>query len=66
MVRQVQAFEKRGVMIHYIVVFTVIGALPLLVFLATLGAHLTWILALYFNRRFFAVKASTNKLREAL
>ena len=41
-------------MIHYIVLFTVIGALPLLLFLATLGAHLTWILTFYFNRRFFS------------
>jgi len=66
LVRHVQAFEKRGVMIFYIVFFAVINALPLLVFLATLGAHLTWILSLYFNRRFFAVKASTSKLKEAL
>jgi len=65
-VRQIQAFEKRGVVIHYIVLFTVIGALPLLFFLATLGAHLTWILALYFNRRFFAVKANVNTVTEAL
>ena len=65
-VRQVQAFEKRGVMIHYIVLFAVIGALPVLIVLATLGAHLTWILSLYFNRRFFAVKANANTLREAL
>jgi phosphatidylglycerophosphate synthase len=56
-VRQVQAFQKRGVMIHYIVLFTVMGALPVLFFLATLGAHLTWILTLYFNRRFFAQPA---------
>jgi len=64
-VRQVQAFEKRGVMIHYIVLFALLGALPLLFLLATLGAHLTWILSLYFNRRFFAVKAKPNTLREA-
>jgi phosphatidylglycerophosphate synthase len=56
-VRQVQAFQKRGVVIHYIMLFTVIGALPVLFFLATLGAHLTWILTLYFNRRFFAQPA---------
>lgn len=65
-VRQVQAFQKRGVMIHYVLIFTVIGALPLLFFLATLGAHLTWILSLYFNRRFFAVKANANTVTEAL
>lgn len=52
-VRQVQAFQKRGVVIHYIVLFTIIGALPVLFFVATVGAHLTWILTLYFNHRFF-------------
>jgi phosphatidylglycerophosphate synthase len=53
-VRQVQAFQKRGVVIYYVVLFAVIGALPLLFCLATLGAHLTWILTLYFDHRFFA------------
>ena len=53
-VRQVQALQRRGVVIHYIVLLTVIGALPVLFFLATVGAHLTWIVILYFNRRFFA------------
>jgi phosphatidylglycerophosphate synthase len=71
-VRQVQAFQKRGVVIHYIVLFTVIGALPLLFVLATLGAHLTWILTLYFNRRFFSqsvqsgANAKVNTLKEVL
>jgi hypothetical protein len=53
-VRQLQAFVRRGILVHYIVIFTLIGALPLIFFLATLGAHLTWMLTLYFNRRFFA------------
>jgi phosphatidylglycerophosphate synthase len=71
-VRQVQAFQKRGVVIHYIVLFTVIGALPLLFVLATLGAHLTWILTLYFNRRFFSqptqsgAKPNVSTFKEAL
>jgi phosphatidylglycerophosphate synthase len=71
-VRQVQAFQKRGVLIHYIVLFTVLGALPVLFFLATVGAHLTWILTLYFNRRFFSqsvqggAKANVSTFKEAL
>jgi phosphatidylglycerophosphate synthase len=71
-VRQVQAFQKRGVVIHYIVLFTIIGALPVLFFLATVGAHLTWILTLYFNHRFFAqpgerrAKPNVNTFKEAL
>jgi phosphatidylglycerophosphate synthase len=56
-VRQVQHLQRRGVMIHYIVLFTTIGALPVLFFLATVAAHLTWIVILYFNRRFFAQPA---------
>jgi phosphatidylglycerophosphate synthase len=69
-VRQVQAFQRRGILIHYIVLFTVIGALPLVFMLATIGAHLTWILTLYFNRRFFSQSAKVNstvsKVKEAL
>src|SRR5215470_14506203 len=53
-VRHVQAFQRRGILILYIVIFTVLGLLPLVFLLATIGAHLTWILTLYFNRRFFS------------
>ena len=52
-VRQAQGFQRRGILIHYVVLFTVLGGLPVLFYLATLGAHLTWILALYYNHRFF-------------
>ncbi|HXQ33941.1 MAG TPA: CDP-alcohol phosphatidyltransferase family protein, partial [Anaerolineales bacterium] len=70
-VRQVQAFQRRGILIHYIVLFTVLGLLPLVFLLATVGAHLTWILTLYFNRRFFTrsrtdVKPTVSKFKEAL
>jgi phosphatidylglycerophosphate synthase len=70
-VRQVQAFQRRGIMIHYIVLFTILGLLPFIFLLATVGAHLTWILTLYFNRRFFMrsqtdVNATVSKFKEAL
>jgi len=71
-VRQVQAFQRRGILIHYVVLFTVTGALPVLFFLATVGAHLTWIVTLYFNRRFFAQPAEgvarpkVNTFKEAV
>ena len=52
-VRHAQGFQRRGIMIHYVVLFTALGGLPVLFYLATLGAHMTWILALYYNRRFF-------------
>jgi len=53
-VRRVEAFIRRGIFICYVFILTVIGALPLIFLLATVGANLTWILTLYFNRRFFA------------
>jgi len=71
-VRQVQGFQRRGLLIHYIVIFTILDLLPVVFLLATLGAHLTWILTLYFNRRFFSlssrseVKPAVSKLKEAL
>jgi phosphatidylglycerophosphate synthase len=71
-VRQLQAFIRRGILVHYVLIFTVIGALPLIFFLATLGAHLTWILTLYFNHRFFAqsfhvgATSTVNTIKETL
>jgi phosphatidylglycerophosphate synthase len=71
-VRQLQAFVRRGILVYYIFIFALIGALPLIFVLATLGAHLTWILTLYFNRRFFAqslytrVTPTVNTIKEAL
>ena len=44
MVRQVHAFQKRGVMIIYIVIFTVMGALPVVFYLATLGLEIVLVL----------------------
>lgn len=60
-VRQVQGFQRRPLLIHYIVLFTILGLLPVIFFLATLGTHLTWILTLYFNRRFFREPRTDGK-----
>jgi phosphatidylglycerophosphate synthase len=63
--RQVQAFMKRGVMIHYVLIFTLLHGLRVFLYISAISSHLTWILALYFNRRFFqnpyrAVQAPTR------
>jgi len=58
--RQLEFFVRRGVLIHYVFLFTLIGALPVLFCLAVLGSHLTWILTLYFNRRFFTHSARSG------
>jgi phosphatidylglycerophosphate synthase len=64
-VRHAQGFQRRGIMIHYIVLFTVLGGVQVIFYLATLGAHLTWTLALYYNHRFFkqAPSISLNKVQ---
>ena len=52
-VRQVHAFIKKGIAIHWLLIFTLAGGLPLFLRIAALGSNLTWVLALYFSRRFF-------------
>jgi phosphatidylglycerophosphate synthase len=52
-VRQIHIFVKKGVLVHYLLIFTVLGALPAFLWLAALGSNLTWILGLYFTHRFF-------------
>jgi phosphatidylglycerophosphate synthase len=51
--RHLQVFIRKGVAIHYILIFTVLGGLPWLLRLAALGANLTWTVSLYFNWKFF-------------
>src|SRR5262249_54775866 len=52
-VREVHIFLKKGVFIHYVLLFTALGLLPVLLRFAALASNLTWILALYFSYRFF-------------
>jgi phosphatidylglycerophosphate synthase len=56
--RHLNVFLKKAVAIHYLLFLTVIGALPMFLRLAAVGANLTWILALYFSRRFFRRRAA--------
>jgi len=52
-VREVHIFLKKGVFIHYVVLFTALGLLPVLLRLAAFASNLTWIITLYFSYRFF-------------
>lgn len=53
-VRRLGGFVRRDILVHYVFIFALIGALPLVFPFTLIGAHLTWILTLYFNRRVFA------------
>ena len=50
--RQIHIFIKKGVAVHYVVIFTVLGGLTLFIRLAAISANLTWILAIYLAWRF--------------
>jgi len=52
-VREVHFFLKKGVFIHYVLVFTALGLLPALLRLVAFASNLTWVLAIYFSYRFF-------------
>jgi phosphatidylglycerophosphate synthase len=51
--RHLNVFLKKAVVIHYLLLFALFGSLTLFLRLAAIGANLTWILTIYFNRRFF-------------
>ena len=51
--RYLNVFLKKAVTIHYLLLFTLFGGLTLFFRLAAIGANLTWILTIYFSRRFF-------------
>jgi phosphatidylglycerophosphate synthase len=50
--RQIHIFIKKGVSIHYVLLFTVLGALPVFLRIAAISAHLTWSVALFFTWQF--------------
>lgn len=53
-IRKISFLAKKGVMVHYVVLFTVLGLLPLFVGLAAFGSVVTLAIVLYSNRFFGA------------
>jgi phosphatidylglycerophosphate synthase len=51
--RNIEFLLKKGVFIHYVVLFAILGLLPVMMRIAALAANLTWIVAVYFANRFF-------------
>jgi len=56
LVRQLQFLTKKGVLIHYLLVFAIVGVLPVVLFLCAVGANIAWMVTIYFNRRLFSSK----------
>lgn len=53
-IRKLHFLTKKGALCHFILLFSVLGALPGVLVIAAFGANLTWILALYSHRLFRA------------
>jgi phosphatidylglycerophosphate synthase len=63
----IHIFVKKGIFIHYLLLFTFVGALPIFLWVASIGSHLRWITALHFTRRFHRrpLQAATEEIQTA-
>jgi phosphatidylglycerophosphate synthase len=51
--RNIEFLLKKGVFIHYVVLFSLLNLLPVMMRIAAIAANITWLLAIYFKKRFF-------------
>jgi len=59
--RQLQFLLKKGVLVHYVLLFAVLDLLPVLLFLGAFGANAAWMATLYFNKRLFLPDRGTSQ-----
>ncbi len=57
--RQIHIFIKKGVAVHYVLLFTLLGGLSLFLRIAAISANLTWPLVSYFTLRFTRTDRAT-------
>jgi phosphatidylglycerophosphate synthase len=62
LVRNLQFMLRKGVLIHYILLFAVLNLMPVVLFLAAFGANAAWTATLYLNRRLFTPKNMNRRL----
>jgi phosphatidylglycerophosphate synthase len=65
LVRNLQFLLRRGVLIHYMLLFAVLSLMPLVFFLAAFGANAAWMATLYLNRRLLAPKNMNRRLAQS-
>jgi hypothetical protein len=53
-VRHVHMFLKKGVLCHFVLIFSIVGALPVFFCMAAFGSNVAWLLGLYTGRLFRA------------
>lgn len=65
--RKIHIWARKGIFVHYLLLFTFVGALPIFLWVAAIGTNLTWIVALHFSRSFHRtpLQAATEDIRTA-
>jgi hypothetical protein len=63
--QRLRILSRKGVAIHFLLLFTISGGLPLFLWLTALGSNVSWVLTLYLKRRVFQ-KPSTRSDVEAI
>jgi len=61
LVRQLQFLTKKGVLVHYLLLFAVLNLLQVVMFIAAFGANVAWIVTVYLNRRLFLSNKPTSR-----
>lgn len=61
-IRKVAFFAKKGVLAHYVVLFTVVGLLPVFAGLAALGCTLAFFIVVYVSLKFFRARTAVPAL----
>ncbi|MDX2152141.1 MAG: CDP-alcohol phosphatidyltransferase family protein [Bryobacteraceae bacterium] len=56
-VRLLQFLTRKGVLMHYLVAFAIVGLLPVFFVLSSLGANIAWMVTIYLNARLFSGNA---------
>jgi phosphatidylglycerophosphate synthase len=63
-VRQLQFLTKKGVLVHYLLLFAILGLLPIFLALAALGANIAWMVTIYLNARLFSGDSRAVRARQ--
>jgi len=54
--RNLQFLLRKGVLVHYVLLFALFNLLPVLLFLGAFGANAAWMVTLYLNRRLYRIR----------
>lgn len=59
--RNLQFLLRKGVLVHYVLLFALFNLLPVLLFLGAFGANVAWMVTLYLNRRLYLHNKAANR-----